>query len=710
MVVCDTGVLMARRSQASDSRHRLVTLLRTEGNNLLGRWVERVRGDSELPSANKLSATELRDELLRILSAIAEDLERLPEDEVARRPSAVGVVKNHARDRASKGYSVGEELRELALLRAVVYELCGEHRLRLRHDDARVFDAAIDTRMVAGADEMARVVWDRRQELLMLLDASHEAVFAWELDGRIVFWNRGAEELYGWTRDEAVGTHSHTLLATEHPLGMPRLEEIVAAEGRWEGQLSHATRDGPRVLVESRWVVEQVGVGQAIVLEANRDVTDRRRLENEREALLASERAARAEAERAAHLRDEFVALVSHELRTPLNAILGWATMLQAGKLDAAATAKALEVVVRNAKAQAELVEDLLDISRIGSGKLRLDVRPVNLAAIMENVVASHVPAARARGVRLELHAEEGDFTVQGDPGRLEQIVANVLSNAIKFTPKGGSVEAIGRRAGSRVEVVVRDTGQGIAPEFLPHIFERFRQAEASLTRQHRGLGLGLALVKFLVEQHGGAVRAESEGEGHGSTFTLSLPLATFKQPAGAAPSPIDACASLAGVKTLVLDDEEDARALLHRILVDCHAEVTIAGSAREALDLLPRVHPDVMICDIGMPETDGYHFITAVRALPPEQGGRTPAVALTALARPEDRLRALRAGYQMHLAKPVDQSELLVALANLAGRLGAPETRALRSASPSTATAPRSGGPSGLPPGAAPPRSRRAR
>jgi CheY-like chemotaxis protein/two-component sensor histidine kinase len=346
--------------------------------------------------------------------------------------------------------------------------------------------------------------------------------------------------------------------------------------------------------------------------------------------------------------------------------------MLQGGKLDAAATAKALEVVVRNAKAQAELVEDLLDISRIGSGKLRLDVRPVNLGAIMENVVASQVPSARARGVRLDLTTEECDLTVQGDPGRLEQIVANLLSNAIKFTPKGGRVEASCRREGSRVEVVVRDTGQGIAPDFLPHVFDRFRQADASLTRQHRGLGLGLALVKFLAEQHGGAIRAESEGEGRGSTFTLSLPLAAVKQPEGTAPTPIDACASLAGIKTLVVDDEEDARALLHRILEDCQAEVTVAASAREALDLLPRVRPDVMICDIGMPEIDGYHLITSVRALPPEQGGRTPAVALTAFSRPEDRLRALRAGYQMHLGKPVDQAELLVALANLAGRLDA--------------------------------------
>jgi CheY-like chemotaxis protein/anti-sigma regulatory factor (Ser/Thr protein kinase) len=262
---------------------------------------------------------------------------------------------------------------------------------------------------------------------------------------------------------------------------------------------------------------------------------------------------------------------------------------------------------------------------------------------------------------------------VQGDPGRLEQIVSNLVSNAVKFTPKGGRVEVDCRRNGSRMEIVVHDNGKGIAPEFLPHVFDRFSQADASLTRQHRGLGLGLTLVKFLVEQHGGTIHAESEGEGRGATFTVSLPMAAVRQPEGTPASPIDACGSLQGAKVLVVDDEEDARLLVRRILEDCEAEVAVAASTAEALAKLDEARPDVMICDIGMPELDGYDLIRAVRARSRDRGGATPAVALTAFARPEDRLRALRAGFQMHLAKPVDQAELIVAVANLAGKLDAP-------------------------------------
>ena len=368
------------------------------------------------------------------------------------------------------------------------------------------------------------------------------------------------------------------------------------------------------------------------------------------------------------------MATVSHELRTPLNAILGWTTMLRGGKLDAAATAKALEVVERNARAQAELVEDLLDISRIGSGKLRLEVRQVNLAAIVENVVASHLPAAQAKGVRIEKVVDVTACAVQGDPGRLEQIVSNLISNAVKFTPKGGRVDVRCRRAGSRMEIVVRDTGKGIPPEFLPHVFDRFRQADASLTRQHRGLGLGLTLVKFLVEQHGGTIRAESEGEGRGATFTVSLPDGRGAAAGG--------CARVAHRRLRLARRGQGAGG--RRRGGRPHAGPPDPGGLRgpgrrrrlrrpRRSQRLDESRPDVMICDIGMPELDGYDLIRAVRARPREQGGATPAVALTAFARPEDRLRALRAGYQMHLAKPVDQAELIVAIANLTGRLDGP-------------------------------------
>jgi CheY-like chemotaxis protein/two-component sensor histidine kinase len=302
--------------------------------------------------------------------------------------------------------------------------------------------------------------------------------------------------------------------------------------------------------------------------------------------------------------------------------------------------------------------------------KLRFDVAHVALSAVVDNAVASVLPTAESKGVRVE-KILDARVDVTGDPSRLEQVVVNLLSNAIKFTPSGGHVAVTLRREGSRARLEVSDTGQGIGADLLPHVFDRYRQGDSSITRKHMGLGIGLALVKHLVEQHGGEVRAESEGEGKGATFVVSLPIAAARR-AGEDPTPLDACASLEGVKVLVADDDEDARELVRRVLEDCGAKVVAVGSANDVVAELPRYHPDVLVSDIGMPETDGYELMCAVRALPPERGGKTPAVALTAFARPEDRLRALRVGYQMHLAKPVDQAELIVVVANLAGRLAA--------------------------------------
>jgi len=647
--------------------------MRDRREELIRRWTKRVLEDPRVPEANRLAEPELRDEVPDLLDRLIDDLGAADGGESRRRAEgAREVAREHARQRFTLGYGVAEALRELGDLRVAILDLWMEEGLPIPREAAAVLHAAIDDTMIAGADEMERMAQEKQQWLSELLDQSHEAVMVWRLGGGLVLWNRGAEELYGWPLSEARGQSPHALLHTRHHGGdMREVERAVTRKGRWQGELQHTARDGRQLVVESRWVVRS-DRGQVLVLEKNRDVTERRRAEEEREQLLESERAARTEAERATRLRDEFVATVSHELRTPLNAILGWTGMLRRSKLDAAASAKALEVVERNAQAQAELVEDLLDISRIGSGKLRLDVRPVNFAAVLENVIASHLPSAQAKGVRIDRVLDAAGCTIRGDPGRLEQIASNLLSNAVKFTPRGGHVSVSCQRRGSRAELTVRDTGKGIAADFVPHLFERFRQAEASLTRHHRGLGLGLSLVKFLVEQHGGDIRAESEGEGRGSTFTVTLPIAAVGQAEEKA-SPIDACGSLAGIRALVIDDEEDARTLIRRILEDCEVSVTAVGSAVEALEQLPQVRPDVLISDIGMPELDGYHLIRAVRALPVDRGGATPAVALTAFARPEDRLRALRAGYQMHLAKPVDQSELLVVVASLAGRLVAP-------------------------------------
>ncbi|EPX63806.1 Chemotaxis protein methyltransferase CheR [Cystobacter fuscus DSM 2262] len=401
-------------------------------------------------------------------------------------------------------------------------------------------------------------------------------------------------------------------------------------------------------------------------------------IEREWQRLLASEKAARQEAEEANRLKDEFLATVSHELRTPLTAMLGWVQVLRNGNLPPEKRERALETVERNARAQGQLIEDLLDVSRIMSGKLKLDVGPVEVGHVVEQALESVRPAADAKGLRLQT-ALDSTGHVMGDAHRLQQVVWNLLSNAVKFTPKGGRVQVFVERRDSAVEITVADTGRGIAPEFLPHVFEHFRQAEGLLTRRAGGLGLGLSIVKQLVEMHGGTVAAFSEGVGQGATFTVRLPLsAAMRREATLPPSlqhahpGIPCPPELTGLRVLVVDDEQDTRELLRTLLEECHAEVSTAASVAEGLERLKQELPDVLISDIGMPGEDGFHLISRVRALPPKEGGRTPAVALTAYARVEDRTRALLAGFHSHVPKPVEPVELLVVLASLSGRFGA--------------------------------------
>ena len=415
------------------------------------------------------------------------------------------------------------------------------------------------------------------------------------------------------------------------------------------------------------------------------DIHEQRSLHERNAQLLASERAARAEAERTSRMKDEFLATLSHELRTPLNAILGWANVLRADPANAEDVAQGLDIIERNARAQTEIIEDLLDMSRIISGKVRLDVQPLDLAEVVTAAVESLRPAAEAKGIRLQPVIDPRARAVSGDPNRLQQVFWNLLSNAVKFTPRHGRVQVLLERVNSHLEVSVIDSGQGIAPEFLPHVFDRFRQQDASTTRRHGGLGLGLAIVKQLVELHGGSVRAESAGPGQGSAFRVVLPLTVLQGgadlEAAASRPPRAAAASLsipdefldlAGVKVLVVDDEGDARALLKRVLEDRAASVRTAGSAAEALRLFQAERPDVLVSDIGMPEEDGYTLIRRVRALEADQGSDVPAIAVTAYARSEDRLTAILAGFQMHVAKPVEATELLTLVASLAGRTGA--------------------------------------
>ena len=476
------------------------------------------------------------------------------------------------------------------------------------------------------------------------------------------------------------------------------LKAFIAGGYRLQDGESHETsRDGAvRVFLNS--FVGTVEDGKVLrAWGTQRDVTDRKRVEQEREALLEREQAARAEAERASRMKDDFLATLSHELRTPLNAILGWAHLLAQGGgrgrgTDPAELAEGLRTIERNARAQTQIIEDLLDMSRIVSGKVRLDVRPVDPQAVVEAALETVRPAAEAKDIRLHKVLDPEAGTVSGDPNRLQQVFWNLLSNAVKFTPRGGRVQVLLRRVEGQVEVSVVDDGEGIREDFLPHVFDRFRQADGSTTRRHGGLGLGLAIVRQLIELHGGTVRAESDGPGRGARFTVALPVATASAAPHARPSagtgadvgvgagegaapPGDAGGgdgpSLRGVRVLVVDDEADSRALVRRVLEDRGATVAVAGSADEAMEQFGRGPPDVLLSDIGMPGEDGYGLVRRVRALGPGRGGDVPAVALTAYARLEDRLRAMQHGFQMHAAKPIEPAELVLIVATLAGRTG---------------------------------------
>jgi signal transduction histidine kinase/integral membrane sensor domain MASE1/CheY-like chemotaxis protein len=393
---------------------------------------------------------------------------------------------------------------------------------------------------------------------------------------------------------------------------------------------------------------------------------ERKAGEDEREALLAGEQFARNEAEKANRLKDEFLATLSHELRTPLTAMLGWLTMLRSGKLDGETSSHALETVERNAKAQAQLIEDLVDVSRIVGGKLQLEVQPVNLLDLITACVDIVRPAANARGVIIEVASDSAMGPVAGDPSRLQQIIWNLLSNAVKFTPRDGHVYVTLRSVGSLAEIEVRDTGAGISPEFLPSVFERFRQAESPVTRAHRGLGLGLAIVRHLTELHGGSVFAASDGDGKGATFTIRIPLATdwhaLNSDGSERAEPLPSPEPLKGLRVLLVEDEKDARELLELTLRVSGAKVEAVESAQEALTTLQSSRPDVLLSDIGLPYESGYDLIRRIRAMPSDLS-QIPAVALTAFATEKDRQLALSAGFQTHLSKPIEPAALVEAI-----------------------------------------------
>ena len=419
--------------------------------------------------------------------------------------------------------------------------------------------------------------------------------------------------------------------------------------------------------------VAQTEAARLHVEELSKYITELQRSEEAREQLLLRAERARSEAEAANRIKDEFLATLSHELRTPLTSLLGWSSVLREARRDEKVLNQGLEAIDRNARVQAQLIDDLLDVSRIVSGKLNLDVRPLDITSVARAAINVVRPAADAKGILLEYWAEPGLGAICADSARLHQIIWNLLSNAVKFTPSGGRIHVRVERDGTDARVTVKDTGQGIDSEFLPRVFDRFRQADSSTTRSFGGLGLGLAIVRHLVELHGGTVSAQSDGVNKGATFSTTFPLLADRSEAIAVAQSGELSViefrSLDGLRVLIVDDEPEAREIISTVIMRTGAEVTACTTATEALAKLAEWKPDVILSDIAMPDEDGYSFIGKVRSLPRDKGGETPAAALTAYARDVDRRQALAAGYQMHIAKPIGASQLVHMVARLAGR-----------------------------------------
>jgi PAS domain S-box-containing protein len=507
-----------------------------------------------------------------------------------------------------------------------------------------------------------------------LLDTAPCGFLSFDDDGTILAINTTLLELLGHDRGELHGRHVESILPVASRIfHQTHFFPLLKLHGRVEEiYLSLRAKSGedfPVLVGAVRRQRDGLFVNDCILMH----IRQRNQYEDE---ILQAKRVA----EEATLAKDEFLAVVSHELRTPLTAILGWARLMKSGELDEEIVAGALDTIERNAESQSQLIEDLLDFSRIISGKIRLDVGRIEPNALVEAAINVVRPAADARGIRLQSILDPRAGPVSGDPERIQQVLWNLMSNAIKFTPKGGRVQIRLERVNSSVEITVSDTGQGISAEFLPYVFERFRQADNTTTRQHSGLGLGLAITRHIVELHGGTIRAVSPGEGEGSSFIVRLPvmivhdaeqasnLTLAQQPAAGEAPPIEPV-RLDGVRVLVVDDEKDTRELLVMILTQSGAQTTAVGNVPDALEALKREKHEVVLSDIEMPREDGYTLIRTIRALEEEPARCIPAIALTAHARASDRRQALSAGYQLHMTKPVEPAELVVAIANLTGR-----------------------------------------
>jgi PAS domain S-box-containing protein len=553
-------------------------------------------------------------------------------------------------------------------------------RGRIDRDDAgkplRVIGVVLD--ITARKESELAVVEARReteQRLRHLADTLPQLVWISRFDGVTEFYNQRWYDYVG-TSDEQGATNARALHPEDRQASATNWERALATGEPYEIECRIRRRDG-----EYRWFL-----ARALPLRDRdghitrwfgtcTDIHEQKRNVELRERLLSEERVAREEAERNNRMKDEFLATLSHELRTPLNAIVGWAELMQRHR-DSATLLEGAEVIQRNARVQTQLIEDLLDMSRIVSGKILLDVKPIDPALFVEAALETVAPSARVRNIELRPDVPRGLGMVLVDAGRLQQVVWNLLSNAIKFTPAGGSVSVRLKQVESRIEIRVTDTGQGIGSDFLPYVFERFRQADASAARRHGGLGLGLAIVKQLVELHGGTVRAESDGPGQGASFVVMLPThqLAVAHADGAGGHPLNAIPTdeqLRGVQVLLVDDDADARGLVSRLLSESGASVVCAGSGPEALELTRRSRPDILISDVGMPGMDGYELLRRLREDGESATPRIPAVALTAFARSEDRTRAMMAGFLVHVSKPVQRSELIATVASITGRTG---------------------------------------
>ena len=497
------------------------------------------------------------------------------------------------------------------------------------------------------------------------------AIFLLDPSGRVATWNNGAARIKGYAANEIVGRHFSSFYP-ESDLRDAKCAmelEVATKEGRFEDEGWRVRKDGSQFWANVVITALRDETGTLVgFAKVTRDLTERRLAEEER-IRLAAEQKAREASETANRAKDDFLAHVSHELRTPLNAILGWTRLLSAG-LDEEKGKRAIATIERNAESMTQLIDDLLDVSRIISGKMRLEVESVDLGHVVERALESVKLSADAKNIRVHTSFDARGATIAGDSGRLQQVVWNLLSNAVKFTPRDGAIHIALRRVDASLELAVRDSGQGIGPDKLVHVFQPFWQEGGPHVASTRGLGLGLAISKSLVELHGGRIRVESEGAGRGACFIVELPVANLRTTPTEAVSPKLANTSLpqlVGLRVLVVEDDDDARELVQSVLETAGCVVTVAGSVASAMESFEREMPDILLSDIGLPDETGYDLIRKIRVLPADRGGRTPAAAITAYARAEDRLKALGAGFVVHISKPVNPNELLMVAAALA-------------------------------------------